>query len=165
MVCSAVLLVSRKDFYKIGGFYEPFGTLYSDLDFCLRAKDFGLKVITSAKAIAYHFSGEYFQGIRSYKNNKGDVKGVFMRKNALRIQDDANQFIQKSFNYLINTGVFILPKYMFCNLMSIANYQYYEDIISSLGIHSYGVHHKNLGCRDLPHLDIFSLLGNNGSVK
>ena len=161
MVCSAVLLVNRKDFYKIGGFYEPFGTLYTDLDFCLRAKDIGLKVITSAKAIAYHFSGEYFQGIRNYKNNKGDVKGVFMRKNALRIQDDADLFLRRSFGYLTNTDIFILPKYMFCNLMSITNYQYYEDIIFSFGIQSYGVYHKNIECKDLPHLDIFSMLGNN----
>lgn len=161
MVCSAVLLMSKEDFYKIGGFYEPFGTLYSDLDFCLRAKDVGLKVIVSANAIAYHFNGEYFQGTRNYKNNKGDVKGVFMRKNAHRIQDDANLFLRRSFDYLANTDHYILPKYMFCNLMSIANYQYYEDIISSFGVYSYGVYHRYIECRDMPHLDIFSILGNN----
>lgn len=161
MVCSAVLLVSKNDFYRIGGFYEPFGTLYSDLDFCLKAKDVGLKVIVSANAIAYHFSGEYFQSKRHYKNNKGDVKGVFMKKNAYRIEDDANIFLKASFEYLKKTKDHILPAYMFCNLMSIANCQYYEDFISSFGIHNYGIYRAYIECRDAFHLDIFSILGNN----
>lgn len=161
MVCSAVLLISKTDFNKIGGFYEPFGTLYSDLDFCLRAKDIGLKVIVSSNAVAYHFSGEYFQGDRSYKNNKGDIKGVFMKKNASRIRNDADFFLEKSFRYLQTTCSCILPAYMFCNLMSITNYYYYEDLILSYGIHKYGSYRKQIESRDAVHIDIFNILGSN----
>lgn len=162
MICSAAILFSKTDFLNVGRFYEPFGTLYSDLDFCLRFKAAGFNIIASYKSKAYHFSGEFYPIKRDYKNSniKGDIKGVFMKRNAHIISYDASHFFEKSFEYYkkINGE---LERYFVCNMMTVANPEYYENLISSFGAKFYDTYRKADLNRDSAHIDLFTHLGRN----
>lgn len=162
MVCSAVMLIHRDLLEKVGGFYEPFGTLYSDLDLCLKLKELGFNIIVSSKAMAYHFCGEYFSVIREYKNSylKADIKGVFMKNNSHRIVNDVEDYFLKTYEHY-HAAYGKLGRYFFCNMLSVANYQLYEDIMQLLGANVYDIYRKGNKQRDAFQIDLFSVLGIN----
>ena len=53
-VTGACLLVRRNAWAKLGGLDETFAVSYNDIDFCLRAREAGLKVIWTPYAELYH---------------------------------------------------------------------------------------------------------------
>jgi GT2 family glycosyltransferase len=162
MVCSALLLMSKRQFELIGGFYEPFQTLYSDLDLCLRLKAQGLKIIASAETKAYHIGGDYYQLKREYKdyNLKSDVKSVFTKRNATELKNDVAHYIKSSFDYSL-TSYDKSKEYFFCNMLSIFNYKFYEDVIISNGVRTYESIRISTANRDSSSLDLFAILGYN----
>lgn len=162
MICSALLLIDKKQFEFIGGFYEPFHTLYSDLDLCLRIKKLGLRIIASAKAKAYHIGGDYYSLNREYKNNnfKSDIKSVFTKRNASQLKNDAEYFLKKAIDYSL-TDDDKLPEYFFCNMLSIVNYNFYEDVLISKGIKKYESARIRASDRDSAFFDLFANLGYN----
>lgn len=162
MVCSALLLISKTNFNLVGGFYEPFHTLYSDLDLCLKLKAKGLKIVASAKTKAYHIGGDYYSLNREYKNSnlKSDIKSVFTKRNASELKNDVGTFITITFDYSI-TKEDLSREYYFCNMMSIVNYEFYEDILLSNGIKKYESTRIKPNSRDSSFLDLFANLGYN----
>lgn len=162
MVCSALLLISKTNFNLVSGFYEPFQTLYSDLDLCLRIKAKGLKIIASAKAKAYHIGGDYYSLNREYKNSnlKSDIKSVFTKRNASELKNDAELFVNKTFDYALSKED-LSREYFFCNMLSIVNYEFYEDILISKGIKKYESTRIQSINRDSSFLDLFANLGYN----
>ncbi len=162
MVCSALLLISKTNFNLVGGFYEPFHTLYSDLDLCLRLKAKGLKIIASAKTKAYHIGGDYYSLNREYKNSylKSDIKSVFTKRNASELKNDVGFFINCTFDYSL-TKDDLSREYYFCNMLSIVNYEFYEDILISKGIKKYESTRIQPNSRDSSFLDLFAILGYN----
>ncbi len=161
MVCSAVLLTTKTLYRRFGGFYEPFGTLYSDLDFCMRVKRFGYRVIAVADAVAYHFGSELQSGDKYYKqsNLKADVKGVFMKMNSAYIMNDMEKYLHKSYEYYSRVHGNPSGRYMFCNLLSVVNKTDYEDIITSFDMTPYDTYRQNLLGRDVERVDLFFALG------
>lgn len=161
MVCSAVFLTTQTLYRKLGGFYEPFGTLYSDLDFCMRVRHRGFKVLAVADAIAYHFGSELQSGEKYYKQSslKADVKGVFMKRNSADIVNDVEKYLYQSYQYCSTNHGIPLGKYMFCNLLTVVNRTDYENIITSLGMTSYDIYRRNMRGRDAERVDLFLALG------
>ncbi len=74
-VAGTCLLTKRKLFLNLGGFDEEYFFYFEDIDFCLRLKDAGLKLLYTPKAIAHHGYGRttfkekmekiFFYGYRS----------------------------------------------------------------------------------------------------
>ena len=54
LATGACMLVKRKVFEKIGFFYEKYFLYLEDMDFCVRAKRAGFKIIFEPKAILWH---------------------------------------------------------------------------------------------------------------
>lgn len=53
-VTAACMLVKRKIFEKLGGFDERFVNGYEDVDFCLRVKDAGYRIVYTPRSVVYH---------------------------------------------------------------------------------------------------------------
>ena len=57
MVTGACLMTSRDVFIKLGGFDETFRNGVEDVDYCLRVRALGLKVIYEPKSVVFHHEG------------------------------------------------------------------------------------------------------------
>ncbi|MBL4744725.1 MAG: glycosyltransferase [Flavobacteriaceae bacterium] len=160
MICTGGFMMKKYEFQRIGGFDEKFGTLYTDLDLCLRIKAMGKKVGAASNAIAYHFGGDNAMLNRNYKKSflKADVKGVFMKKNADVIESDMSSYYQKSALYY-NKKYGGFKKYFFCNMMNVVYPEWYEEIALSVGINSYDRITQSSGSRDENNNQLFETLG------
>lgn len=161
MICSGGFLISKELFETLGGFTEAFGTLYTDLDICLRMKRNGIKVGVAAGAKAYHFAGDLVQDNRAYKQShlKADVKGVFMKNNAAVISEDIDTYYRQSWIYLTKTHDITDNEFFFCNNMTVVNPTYYEDLAMAFGIKSLGRIHRPCSIRDTSNLNILKTWG------
>ncbi|WP_177193557.1 glycosyltransferase family 2 protein [Thermodesulforhabdus norvegica] len=54
VVTAACMLVRRDVFEKMGGFDERFVNGYEDVDFCLRVREAGYRVVYTPKSVVYH---------------------------------------------------------------------------------------------------------------
>ena len=160
MICTGGFLIKKKDLVQVGGFEESFGTLYTDLDMCLKLKRAGLKVAAAAGALAYHFGGDFSLINRSYKEGhlKADVKGAFMRNNVDVLEPDMHDYYQMSAVYFKRAfGDF--GKYFFCNMMNVVDPTWYEKIAQSNGAEKYDRIHRPSGYRDAANIGLFEILG------
>lgn len=57
MVTGACLLTPRDVFLKLGGFDEVFRNGVEDVDYCLRVRALGRKVVYEPKSVVYHYEG------------------------------------------------------------------------------------------------------------
>ncbi|MDR0231053.1 MAG: glycosyltransferase [Dysgonamonadaceae bacterium] len=162
MICTGGFLINKTDFLLVNGFNADFGTLYTDLDICLKLKKAGYKVGAASKAIALHFGSDLAQSALSYKRShlKADVKGVFMKNNASVITNDLIRYYEDSF-YYFNLKHAMIKEFFFCNCITVVNYTWYEELLKELGIKSLGsVYHSYLE-RDVNHINLFGIWGYN----
>ncbi len=160
MICAGGILVNKDTFQTVGGFDENFGSLYTDLDLCLRLKQKRLKVGVAAGAQAYHFAGEFAQAGKAYKASflKADVKGAFMRKNAAILEIDLEKYFKISADYFFRkNGMF--KQYFVCNMMNVVNPRLYEEVLLSLNATIYDRITRPSGSRDAENIRLFDTLG------
>jgi GT2 family glycosyltransferase len=63
---SGACLVTRRDLYdEVGGFREEFACAYADVDYCLRVRRAGRRIIWTPHATLYHFGPETRPAARS----------------------------------------------------------------------------------------------------
>jgi GT2 family glycosyltransferase len=162
MICSGGFLIHKKIFHEIGGFNAEFGTLYTDLDICLRLKSNGYKVGVSSQSVAYHFGDDLTKKEKLYKRQhlKADVKGVFMKNNASVIENDIEKYYKESFDFFLVNSL-VTKEYFICNCMSVVNYFWYEELLKNFGLNSLGNVYSPTSIRDADYIDIFSILGYN----
>lgn len=87
-VTAACMLVKRKIFEKLGGFDERFVNGYEDVDFCLRVKDAGYRIVYTPRSVVYHLEssspGRFDSSIPNLRilHNKwmGRVKYILKRE-------------------------------------------------------------------------------------
>lgn len=79
-VSGGAMLVRRSIFEAVGGFDEKFFMYFEDLDFCLRAKEFGCKVAVIPKALIFHESGKSFESEREKKKYYYASQDYYLRK-------------------------------------------------------------------------------------
>ncbi len=161
-VCTGGMLISRQDFLEVGGFDEKLMTLYSDVDLCLRLKARGYEVGSTPKAQAYHFGGCFSPIDRSYKqsNLKADVKGYFTHKHAGIMAFDLAEYYQASAQHFFNNhGSF--SKYFYCNLMNVANPDWYTSLLENLGAGYYDGVTWASGRRDSGREALYEQLGHD----
>lgn len=132
-VCTGGYLIKKTTFNLLHGFDEQLGTMYTDIDLCLRLKDLNLKCGASANSLLYHYGGEFSLIDRSYKDKsiKADIKGYFMRKNAHRIDIDMSSYYKKSIDYF-KLNYKVETEYIACNMMNVANPKWYENEIKNM---------------------------------
>lgn len=160
-ICTGGFLVSRQDFLKVGKFDESFGSLYTDLDICLRFKRMGMKVVACAHAHSFHFGGDFnLLGERSYKQPflKADVKGVFMKNNADVLKVDLDVHFQKAIKHFITENG-NLKKYLFCNMMNVVDSGWYEELLLQGGAGFYDKIRLPTQIRDAGAVGLFEHLG------
>ena len=160
MVCAGGLLMKKQDFLDLGGMDESFGSLYTDLDICLRLKERGYLVGAASKAITYHFGGDFSLIKGAYKNAslKTDIKGAFMRKHANILEQDMIDYYKQSAKYFEKTfGGF--SKYFFCNMMNVANPRWYESVVQAEGVERYDRIERASGQRDADSIGLFEIIG------
>jgi len=82
-VYGCCLLVKKEVINKIGYFYKPYFISYEDVDYCVRAKKAGFKVIYEPKARIWHKSGTSLKKIsNSYYYYFNRNKLLFVKRNA-----------------------------------------------------------------------------------
>jgi len=160
-ICTGGFLVSRQDFLKVGKFDECFGSLYTDLDICLRFKRMGMKVVACARALSFHFGGDFhLLGERKYKQQflKADVKGVFMKNNADVLNVDLDMYYQMAIrHYTVANGS--LRKYLDCNMMNVVDPGWYEELLVQGGANFYDKIRLPTQMRDAGTVGLFEHLG------
>jgi glycosyltransferase involved in cell wall biosynthesis len=159
-MCSCGFLISSKDFFSAGQFDERFGSLYTDLDLCLQLKRMHRPLVVSARALALHFGSEiHLAHKKLYKESyKADIKGAFMRKHADVLAMDLDGYFSKSINYYISKYG-LLKKYLACNLMNVADPEWYENQLALGGMKNYEFLHIPSGQRDAMYIGLFERLG------
>ena len=81
-VTGAFMMISKKDFEKIGKFDETFPVAYNDVDLCLKLKNIGKVVSYNPYIMAYHYESR----TRGYDITEEKRK---------RLEDDSNRLKEK----------------------------------------------------------------------
>jgi GT2 family glycosyltransferase len=79
-VSGGAMLVRRSILEAVGGFDENFFMYFEDLDFCLRAKKAGCKVVAVPSARIFHESGKSFESEREKKKYYYASQDYYLRK-------------------------------------------------------------------------------------
>ncbi len=125
--CSACSAIRHDIFDKIGGFDDTLLHSYSDIDLCLRLKEYGYKTICKSDAIAYH-QGASTRGSGMSENLKEDTKGIFLSKNA-NIDADITTYLTKSCKQITQDMKILKNEYFILNLSTIGNPDLYIDFV------------------------------------
>jgi GT2 family glycosyltransferase len=72
-VTGACLMTRREIFESLGGFDERFATDFNDVDYCLRVRERGYRIVVTPFATLYHFEGASF-GSRERQVNPQEVR-------------------------------------------------------------------------------------------
>jgi GT2 family glycosyltransferase len=72
-VTGACLMTRREIFEALGGLDERFATDFNDVDYCLRARDAGYRIVVTPFAKLYHFEGASF-GSREHVVHPDEVR-------------------------------------------------------------------------------------------
>lgn len=133
-ICTGGYLIKKEVFNDLEGFDEKLGSMYTDIDLCLRLKELNLKCGVTHNAYAYHFGGDFSVIERGYKDStiKTDIKGYFMRKNAHLIEEDMHLYYEISKKYFLSEYNTKQNKYLACNLMNVADPQWYESQVGDI---------------------------------
>ena len=82
-VTAACMMVSKKVWDELGGLDEDFKVAYNDVDFCLRAREAGYKIMYTGSAKLYHHEGKS-RGFRRLDDKdiklEAEEKSRFIRK-------------------------------------------------------------------------------------
>lgn len=91
-ITGACLMVSRANFELVGGFDTEFPIAYNDVDFCLRLRQKGLRVIVEPRAELYHYEsvsrGADFDGGEKQVRLQGDLARLMSRYPKLFVEGD-----------------------------------------------------------------------------
>lgn len=91
-VTGACLMVSKKNFELVDGFDTEFPVAYNDVDFCLRLRQKGLRVIVEPRAELYHYEsvsrGADFDGGANQVRLQGDLARLMSRYPKLFVEGD-----------------------------------------------------------------------------
>lgn len=131
-VCSACIAVDAESFRKIGGFDEKLGTIYTDIDLCLRMKSIGKLCYVSAKSLVYHFGSKTIDVNKTYKKQayKSDVGGYFRMKNASNITCELKDRYNESLSCLTANSN-LEKSYILVNMLNVYNSDYYVGLVSA----------------------------------
>ena len=77
-VTGACCMTRRDVFDKVGGFDEQFATDFNDVDYCLRVRASGHRIVATPFAQLYHYEGATF-GSREHVVNPGEVSALSAR--------------------------------------------------------------------------------------
>ena len=90
-VNAACLLVRRDAYVKLAGFDETYHNGYEDVDFCLRVRGLGLRVVFTPLSTIYHF-GQRSPG-RNDTNERNRL--IFMKRWAGKLQPDKQKLLDQ----------------------------------------------------------------------
>lgn len=157
-ICSGGLLVPRRIFRGLSGFDETLATMYGDVDFCLRMKRAGYKIVAEPTSRIYHLGGWDTLRERPYKNLllKGDHKGAFMWRNRDTLQSDLRKYYERSFGAMQGK---LTTKYVACQSLTVANPNWYTSLFVEMGGQIYETHVRPSGRRDAEQENLLELYG------
>jgi GT2 family glycosyltransferase len=89
IVTGACMLTPRDLFLELGGFDEIFWNGYEDVDYCLRVRERGLRVVYEPRAMLYHFESQ--SGIQRKRRMSHNIKTLGHRWGS-RKDPDQNRF-------------------------------------------------------------------------
>jgi len=72
VVTAACMLVGRVLFFEIGGFDEAYRNGFEDVDFCLKVREKGYKVIYNPGSVLYHFESKT-PGRKKYERENSEL--------------------------------------------------------------------------------------------
>lgn len=153
--CSACSAIKHDMFDMIGGFDETLLHSYSDIDLCLRLREYGYKTICVSNAIAYH-QGSSAKGSGMSKSLKEDTKGIFLAKHTM-IMSDITKYLAESCEHVTQNIEMPEKDYFTLNISTIGNPNTYIDFIKKQ-LHIKETSHINLpvSARDMSHIDLLN---------
>lgn len=80
-VSGGALAVRREIFEGLGGFDENYFMYFEDVDFCLRARKSGYKVVINPKAKIFHYEGGSFASDKDKKKFYYQSQDYYLKKN------------------------------------------------------------------------------------
>ena len=90
VVSAACLLVRRQDYFRVGGLDEKFAVALNDVDFCLKIRAAGLRILQSASAELFHYEslslGRHYSGGR--ESLEAAEVGLLRRRWGAVLQED-----------------------------------------------------------------------------
>ena len=85
-VTAACCMTRRDVFEALGGFDERFATDFNDVDYCLRVRERGLRIVTTPFAQLYHFEGATY-GSRERVVNPAEISALSERWSTVIARD------------------------------------------------------------------------------
>ena len=158
--CGGGTIVTREAYNCVHGYNEQLGTMYADVDFFLRLRKEGYRIVAEPRSRMYHFGGWTSLRERNYKNHliKGDHKGAFSWQNADVLVVDLGDYFETSIDHLKRTGL-EFGQYVFCNALNVANPDWYEEQLKRHGVRAYETRRQPSNHRDAARESLYDLFG------
>lgn len=153
--CSASGIIEKKLFEKIGGFNEELGYSYADVDLCLRLKEIGFHTLCVADSHVYHKGNSVLSEMATFI--KSDIKAVFMKYNASRIEVDLDKYYHLSLEHYLMSHK-LEDGYFLVEMSSVYNKDWYFEILNALGIHILDVYYSGVESRDTNKINLYEKL-------
>lgn len=155
--CAACSAIKRSLFIDIGGFDEQLVHSYSDIDLCLRLRDYQYKTVCAAGAVAYHCGAStHDSGMGA--SLKEDTKGIFMSKHE-HIPVQIEKYIHMACEYFIKQYHLTKTDYFILDCTTIANSEIYLDtVIADIGICETGRYRYPAPIRDANEIDFLNFI-------
>lgn len=159
-ICSGGLLVPRRIFNELSGFNEALATMYGDVDFCLRMKRAGYRIVAEPGSRIFHLGGWGALRDRAYKNLllKGDHKGAFVWRNRDMLECDLRHYYEKSFAQIRGR---MATRYVVCQSLNVADPHWYTGLFAEMGGQVYETHARPSGRRDAERESLLELYGHD----
>ncbi len=155
--CGGVLMTYKSLYNKLGGMDEDMPYICCDCDFTLKLWALGKKVWVVGDSVVFHksFTSKISGKISDFSFLENDSRWIFYQKNASRMRYNLEVWMHKTLQYYLEFHD-VLKKYIFINLSSYSNIDWYINIIKSkLGIDFYDNYAFLVPIRNIPSLQIY----------
>ena len=158
--CGGGMIIPREIYDKVGGYDENFFSMYGDMTFCARLRNHNVGIFVTPMAKAYHFGGWTSLRDRTYKSElvKGDSKGAFFHIHGSSIKVDLDQYYKMAVEAIPGFRIDD-HRYFACNLMNVADPNWYAEVMENIGLQSIDRMTVPTGRRDADRESLFDNLG------
>jgi hypothetical protein len=149
----------RRDvFLELGGIDELLIDGYSDIDFCLRLHEHGLRTYVAANAVVFHH-GSSTKGSGMSTHLRADTKGLFMAQNGRRCSVDMDKYFHLAFQAHQES---LQESYYLIDFTTVADKQWHYDLFSQIAKISWSdVYSTPTAQRNAIHVPLYTTLDDN----
>jgi GT2 family glycosyltransferase len=134
VACSALMMIDKSLFERVGGFSVARQSHYSDLELCLKINQAGKEVWVLGDVACYHRSSYIGDHRAPYKGSelKGDAKAVFFQEFGDLIEIDLDRYYQESLRSELLKLAIQKNEYFLVSMANVMDVDWYHALFTRL---------------------------------